>query len=155
MVPSWNIRQIVKKKNLVTETDINDWSTFTKKMGNIRPKDVYFENSNFNINSTKKLDLHGFSLDEANIAVEDFIADSFENGFKKLVVVTGKGSRSKSHEDPYRSKNLSMLKNSIPEYIRNNQELSNKISRISTASLKDGGEGAIYIFLKNKNKIKE
>ena len=86
--------------------------------------------------------------------MKKFITDSFNNGYKKLLIVTGKGSRSKSHENPYFSEKLSVLKYSVPEYISNDEDLTNKISKISTADLNDGGEGAIYIFLK-KNKFKE
>ena len=101
------------------------------------------------------MDLHGFSLNKANKIVKKFIIESFENGFKKLLIVTGKGLRSKSHDNPYLSEKLSVLKYAVPEYIMNKENLCNKISRISKADLKDGGEGAIYIFLKNNNKFIE
>jgi DNA-nicking Smr family endonuclease len=97
--------------------------------------------------------LHGFSLSEANKAVKRFIIESFDRGYKKILIVTGKGLRSMSYENPYISKNLSILKNSIPEYINNNESLMSKIIKISKANIKDGGDGAIYIFLKNKKKL--
>ena len=67
--------------------------------------------------------------------------------------MTGKGSRSKSHENPYLSEKLSVLRNSVPEYIKNDENLANKINSISTADIKDGGEGAIYVFLKNNKNL--
>ena len=123
---------------------------FTKQIGNISPKEVDILEKNTEINKVQKLDLHGFSLIEANKIVKKFIIESFNSGCKKLLIVTGKGLRSKSHNNPYLSKKLSVLKYSVPEYIKNDQYLSNKISSISTADIKDGGEGAIYILLKNK-----
>jgi len=72
-----------------------------------------------------------------------------KSGYKKILVVTGKGSRSRSYDNPYLSEKLSVLKYAVPEYINNDENLINKIRKISQADLKDGGEGAIYIFLKN------
>ena len=124
-------------------------------MGNVQVKDVDFVEKNVKTNKVKKLDLHGFSLDEANKAVKEFIIKYFDTGYKKLSIITGKGLRSKSQDNPYLSKKLNILKYSVPEYIKNDNDLSQKVIRISKASLKDGGEGAIYVFLKNNNKFKE
>jgi len=124
-------------------------------MVNVQVKDVDFVEQNIKINKVKKLDLHGFSLDEANKAVKKFIIKYFDIGYKKLLIVTGKGLRSKSQDNPYLSKKLNILKYSVPEYIQNDNDLSQKFIRITKASLKDGGEGAIYVFLKNNNKFKE
>jgi len=145
----------VKKKNFVSSKDKKDWITFTRQMGNIKAKESDLSNENIEINKVKKLDLHGFSLIKANEIVKNFIIKSFNSGYKKLLIVTGKGLRSKSHDNPYLSEKLSVLKYSVPEYIKNDKNLNNKISRITTADLKDGGEGAIYIFLKNNKKFKE
>ena len=145
----------MKKKYSVTSKDKKDWDVFTKQMGNISAKESDFLKENVQINKVKKLDLHGSSLVEANERVKNFIIESFNSGYKKLLVVTGKGTRSKSHYNPYLSEKLSVLKYSVPEYIMSNENLSNKISRISKADLNDGGEGAIYIYLKNKNKFIE
>ena len=87
--------------------------------------------------------------------MKKFIVESFDCGYKKLLIVTGKGSRSKSYDNPYISEKLSVLRYSVPEFIRNDENLDNKINRISTADIKDGGEGAIYIFLKNNKKFTE
>jgi len=145
----------VKKKYTVTSKDKKDWNTFTNQMVNVQVKDVDFVEQNIKINKVKKLDLHGFSLDEANKAVKKFIIKYFDIGYKKLLIVTGKGLRSKSQDNPYLSKKLNILKYSVPEYIQNDNDLSQKFIRITKASLKDGGEGAIYVFLKNNNKFKE
>ena len=145
----------MKKQYIVAAKDRNDWISFTKKMGSITVKEVDSVQQNLKINKVPKLDLHGFSLSEANNEVKKFIIESFQDGYKKLLIITGKGLRSKSHNNPYLSEKLNVLKYSVPEYITNNESLINKISEISKASLKDGGEGAIYIFLKNNKKFKE
>ena len=126
---------------------------FTKQIGDISPKEVDLLKKITVTNKVRKLDLHGFSLIEANKTVKKFIIESFNNGYKKLLIVTGKGGRSKSRANPYLSEKLSVLKYSVPEYINNDENLINKIRKISKASLKDGGEGAIYIFLKNSEKF--
>ena len=143
----------MKKKYFATTKDKNEWIAFTKQTDNISDKDADFLEQNTNTNKIRKLDLHGFSLAAANRIVEKTIIESSNNGYKKLLIVTGKGLRSKFHDNPYSSEKLSVLKYSIPEYIKNNENLRSKISRISKADLKDGGEGAIYIFLKNNKKF--
>ena len=145
----------MKKKFVISSRDKKDWVHFTKQIGDISPKKADLLKQITKTNKVRKLDLHGFSLVEANTIVKKFITESFNNGYKKLLIVTGKGSRSKSHENPYFSEKLSVLKYSVPEYISNDEDLTNKISKISKASLKDGGEGAIYIFLKNSEKFIE
>ena len=143
----------MKKKYSVTSKDKKDWDVFTKQMGNISAKESDFLKENVQINKVKKLDLHGSSLVEANERVKNFIIESFNSGYKKLLVITGKGLRSKSSGNPYLSETLSTLKYAVPEYIRNDESLNKKIIRISEADLKDGGTGAIYIFLKNNKKF--
>ena len=155
MVFSWDITEIVKKKNFISFKDKKDWFAFTKQMGNIRAKESDLLKENIEVNEVKKLDLHGFSLVEANKIVKNFIINSFNSGYKKLLIVTGKGLRSKSHDNPYLSEKLSVLKYSVREYIKNDENLANKINSISMADIKDGGEGAIYIFLKNSKKFIE
>ena len=153
MVSSWDITEIVKKKNFISSKDKKDWLTFTKQMGNIKPKESDLLKENIKLSEVKKLDLHGYSLIEANKIVKNFIINSFNSGYKKLLIVTGKGLRSKSHENPYLSEKLSVLRYSVPEYIKNDENLSNKIIKISDSDIKDGGEGAIYIFLKNNKNL--
>ena len=144
----------MKKKHFVTPKDKKDWDVFTKQMGDISPKESDLLKKNIEINKVKKLDLHGSSLIEANKIVKRFIIESFNNGYKKLLVVTGKGLRSKSYNNQYVSEKLNVLTYSVPEFIKNDENLNNKITRIAQADIKDGGEGAIYILLKNKNKFK-
>ena len=145
----------MKKKSTVSSKDKKEWIDFTKQIGNIHPKEADFSQTNTRINKVRKLDLHGYSISESNKIVKKFIVESFDCGYKKLLIVTGKGSRSKSYENPYISEKLSVLRYSVPEFIRNDENLDNKINRISTADIKDGGEGAIYIFLKNNKKFIE
>ena len=137
MVLSWDITEIVKKKGSISSQDKKDWINFTKQMGNIKAKESDLLKKNIEINKVKKLDLHGYSLNEANKIVKNFIIKSFNNGYKKILIVTGKGLRSKSHYNPYLSEKLSVLKYSVPEYIKNDENLANKINSISTADTKN------------------
>ena len=143
----------MKKKNFISSKDKKDWIVFTKQMGNIRAKESSLLKQDIEINKVQKLDLHGSSLIEANKIVKKFIIKSFNSGYKKLLVVTGRGLRSKTYDNPYLSEKLSVLKYSVPEYIKNDENLSNKIGRVSTADIKDGGEGAFCIFLKNNKNL--
>ncbi len=103
---------------------------------------------------TKSIDLHGYTLEEANKSIENFITKSYEDGINKLIVVTGKGLHSQNEKDPYVSKNLSILKYSVPEFISNNQSLMKIINEMQDAKIEDGGSGAFYIFLKKNKSIK-
>ena len=143
----------MKKKYSASSKDKKDWEDFTKQVGNISVTEDDFLEENRQINKVRKLDLHGYSLDNANKVVKKFIIESFDKGYNKLLVVTGKGLRSKSYDNPYISENLSVLKNSVPEYIKNNENLNSIISKIIQADQQDGGEGAINIFLKNNKKF--
>ena len=145
----------MKKKYSVTSKDKKDWDVFTKQMGSISAKESDFLKENVQINKVKKLDLHGSSLVEANGRVKNFIIESFNNGYKKLLVVTGKGLRSKSYNNPYVSEKLNVLRYSVPEFLKNDEDLNKKVMKMSTADKKHGGDGAIYIFLKNNKKIRE
>ena len=143
----------MKKKYSASSKDKKDWADFTKQVGNISVTEDDFLEENRQINKVRKLDLHGYSLDDANKVVKKFIIESFDKGYNKLLVVTGKGLRSKSYDNPYISENLSVLKNSVPEYIKNNENLNSIISKIIQPGQQDGGEGAINIFLKNNKKF--
>ena len=145
----------MKKKYSATNKDKVDWFNFTKKLKNVYDKDIDLTKQNTKQNKTAKIDLHGISLDQANKIVKKFIEQSFELGYKKVLIITGKGSRSKIYDDPYRSKKMNTLRHSIPEYIKNEEDFCNKIRGISEADLKDGGEGAIYVYLKKQKKTIE
>ena len=102
----------------------------------------------------KKIDLHGFTLEEANKIVEKLIKKYFDENVTKIIMITGKGLRSKNIENPYLSKNLSILKYSVPEFIESNSSLMKMIIETSDAKIEDGGSGAFYVYLKNKDKFK-
>jgi DNA-nicking Smr family endonuclease len=140
----------VNKKKYPTEEDNKDWLNFTKNLKNVEDKDINLNSKDISPKNTKKLDLHGYTLSEANDEVKKFINESYEKNYKKILVITGKGLRSKAYQDPYRSNNMSILKNSVPDFIKNDKTISNKIIKISNVKPHDGGEGAFYIFLKNK-----
>ena len=136
----------MKKKNIPSK-DLNTWFKFVKNLPNIEDKEK--DKKILSTGTKKTLDLHGFSLNEANKVVHQTLEDCFFKGIKALKIITGKGSRSKSFNDPYKSKDLSILKNSVPEYIQNS-DLKKYVIRIREADPLDGGQGAIYVFLKNK-----
>ena len=138
----------MKKKYSVSSKDKKDWESFTKNIGNIENKDLHTdEQQNKNV-KVRRLDLHGVTLNEANEIVKKFILDSINLRVKKIIIITGKGLRSKVYDDPYRSEEMSVLKNSVPEFISNDRDLKEKIIKITKAEVRDGGEGAFYIFLK-------
>ena len=139
----------MKKKSFITPKDKKDWFEFTTQPVKLYDKDSSFEKNNIN-EETRKLDLHGYTLDQANYEVRKFIEKSFQDRVRKLIIITGKGLRSKVDNDPYRSKKMNILKNSVPEYIQNNEDLLNIIKKTEETPIKDGGEGAIFIYLKNK-----
>ena len=135
----------------ISDKDKKDWENFISSKEKLPNKD--FKNKNTFISKTKIIDLHGFTLEEANKAVEEFINKSFKEKINKLIIVTGKGIHSDNEKNPYISKNLSILKYSVPEFISKNKNLMNLINNIKDAKVEDGGSGAFYIFLKkNKNK---
>tara|TARA_B100000029_G_C17528838_1_gene942616 strand:- start:123 stop:539 length:417 start_codon:yes stop_codon:yes gene_type:complete len=138
----------VKKKNSVTPKDRKDWTNFTKNLGSLYDKEKYFVGNDLKKNKIKKIDLHGLTLDNANQVVKKFIIDFSEEGFKKFLIITGKGLRSKNIVNPYISETMSVLKNSVPDFIKRDEELSLKVKKITKAEQKDGGEGAIYVLLK-------
>ena len=143
----------MKKKYIASLKDKKDWIAFTKQIGDISAKEVDLLQHNVKENKVPKLDLHGFSLTESNKIVKKFIIESFNYGYRKLKIVTGKGTRSRSYDNPYISEKLSVLKHSVPEFINSDENLNNKIVKIKNANLKDGGEGAMYIFLKSNKKF--
>ena len=143
----------MKKKYSVAPKDKKDWITFTKHLVNVYDKDAAFLRQNTTVNKIGRLDLHGLSLNQANKVAKKFIIESFVQGYKKLLIITGKGLRSKAHNNPYLSEQMNVLKHSVPEFIKKDEDLFGKISRISTADLKDGGDGAFYVFLKRKKNL--
>ena len=132
----------------ISEKDKKTWEEFLSNDQKLPDKDN-IQNKTI-IKRTRLLDLHGKTLDEANSIIENFIKKSYENKVQKLIIVTGKGLHSDNKNDPYVSKDLGILKYSIPEFVRNNEDLMKIISNISEASVKDGGTGAFYIFLKKR-----
>ena len=132
--------------NDISDKDKKDWEKFIS--GNEKLPNKDYSKSNHKIYKTKSIDLHGYTLEEANKIVEKFIFQSFKERINKLIVITGKGIHSQNEKDPYVSKNLSILKYSVPEFIENNKSLMNIINEIQNASIEDGGSGAFYIFLK-------
>ena len=137
----------------ISDKDREDWNKFLSDNEKIPNKDL-INLKKLRQEKIKKLDLHGYTLEEANTAVEQFIQKGFDESVTKIIVITGKGLRSKNVINPYLSKDLSILKYSVPEFIESNKKLIKMIIEITDAKIEDGGSGAFYIHLKNKFKIK-
>tara|TARA_Y100000022_G_scaffold56323_1_gene48059 strand:- start:1590 stop:2000 length:411 start_codon:yes stop_codon:yes gene_type:complete len=132
----------------ISNKDKKDWENFLSNKDHLPDKDDIQNNKK--VKKKKSLDLHGYSLDNANKVLENFIKKSYEEKIFKLIIVTGKGLHSDNEKNPYVSKDLSILKYSIPEFVKNNSQLMKIISDIKEASIEDGGSGAFYIYLKKK-----
>ena len=150
-----NLNKNSVKKKYINNPDKNrqDWENFLNNKEKILNKD-FVHKKNIRYEKIKKIDLHGYTIEEANKAIEQFILKSFYDNATKIIVITGKGLRSKNVENPYLSKDLSILKYSVPEYIENNKNLKQLIIETKNAKIEDGGSGAFYVYLKNKNKFK-
>ena len=136
----------------ISDKDKKAWEKFISGDERLPNKDNKFQRKTSL--KTKSIDLHGYTLDEANRSIENFITKSYEDGINKIIVVTGKGLHSQNEKDPYVSKNLSILKYSVPEFISNNQNLIKIIHEMKDAKIEDGGGGAFYIYLKKNKSIK-
>jgi DNA-nicking Smr family endonuclease len=132
----------------ISKKDKKDWESFISSNKKLPNKDIKFKKKIFQ--KTRLIDLHGYTLEEANKSIEDFILKSYDEGIYQLIVVTGKGLHSQNEQDPYVSKYLSILKYSVPEFIENNIDLKKKIFKIEDAKIEDGGSGAFYIYLNKK-----
>ena len=136
--------------NNISNKDKKDWDKFINSNEKLPDKDL--KNIEKKNKKTRSIDLHGFTLDEANKTIENFINKAFSENINKLIIVTGKGLHSENEKDPYVSKDLGILKYSVPEFISNNTSLMSMINEITDAKIEDGGAGAFYIYLK-KNKL--
>ncbi len=134
----------------ISDKDKKDWHKFISSTEKLPNKDFKYQKKENQ--KVKTIDLHGYTLDEANRTVEDFINKAFSENINKLIIVTGKGLHSENEKDPYISKDLGILKYSVPEFISNNVSLMSMIYEITDAKIEDGGAGAFYIYLK-KNKL--
>ena len=130
----------------ISDKDKKDWNSFVNSNEKLPDKDIKFKQKK--TSTIKSIDLHGYTLEQANRAIEEFINRAYSDNISTLVVVTGKGLHSNNENDPYVSKDLGILKHSVPEFIKNNKEIMKKIIDIKEADIKDGGSGAFYINLK-------
>ena len=136
----------------ISEKDKKDWENFLSNNEKLPNKDIKKDKkTSF---KTRSIDLHGYTLEEANKSIEEFITRSYREKINKLIVVTGKGIHSQNEKDPYVSKDLSILKYSVPEFISNNKNLMKIIYEMKDAKIEDGGGGAFYVFLKKNKTIK-
>ena len=134
--------------NKLSDKDKRDWQNFISNEEKVLNKDLSLSQMKTEKNLVKTIDLHGFSLENANRTIDEFINRCFKTNVSKITVITGKGLRSSNINNPYASKNLSILKNSVPEFIKSNTDLMKKIKNIKEAKAEDGGSGAFNILLK-------
>lgn len=133
--------------NRISDKDKLDWNNFINSGKKLPNKDIH--SNNFKKNSlTKRIDLHGENLIDANKKIEKLIFDCCNNKVNRILVITGKGIHSNNKRNPYVSKDFSILRHSVPEFIKNNPVLMKNIKEFRPADIKDGGEGAFYIYLK-------
>ena len=132
--------------NKLSDKDKKDWQNFLNSSEKLQVKEE--DKPNNQAISEKSIDLHGYTLEEANEEISKFIDNCYLNRVKKINIITGKGMRSKNLDDPYQSTDLSILKYSVPEYIKNNSELMKKIIRIDFESVNSPSKGNFDIFLK-------
>ncbi len=131
----------------ISDKDKQDWDKFLSSSEKIRNKDLNLNNK-VKRYLTETIDLHGYSIEEANNTISDLINKCFLSKINKIKVITGKGLRSKNKDNPYLSEDLSILKYSVEDYIRSNKDLVELIKEIKEAKIEDGGSGAFYIYLK-------
>ncbi len=131
----------------LSDKNKKDWQSFISNKAKVLDKDLSVKEDK-QIDLTKRIDLHGFSLEKANQIIDEFINECFKENITRIIVITGKGLRSNNTSNPYVSKDLSILKNSVPEFIKSNIDLMKKIKNIEEAKIEDGGSGAFNIFLK-------
>ena len=136
-------------KNKISEKDRKDWKDFIKNKDKVEDKDNFSEQNNSYLDHME-IDLHGYSLEEANKKISEFIYECYEKKIISINVITGKGLRSKNTEDPYLSLDLGILKNSVPNFIKNNPELMNKIKSINFDEVMSKNKGSFKIHLKKK-----
>ena len=134
--------------NKLSDKDKKDWQNFTSSEEKVHNKDLSLSQIKIDKDLVKTIDLHGFSLENANRTIDEFINRCFKTNVSKITVITGKGLRSNNINNPYVSKDLSILKNSVPKFIKSNSDLMKKIKSIKEAKAEDGGSGAFDIFLK-------
>tara|TARA_B100000214_G_C23730314_1_gene518493 strand:- start:74 stop:484 length:411 start_codon:yes stop_codon:yes gene_type:complete len=132
----------------LSDKDKKDWQSFVENKEKLENKDLEIKKEN--IFFEKTIDLHGYTLNDANKKIKDFIEDSYNIGVSKINIITGKGSRSKVNDDPYKSANFGILKYSIPEFIKNDADLIKIIKEIDFDSINSENQGSFNITLKKK-----
>ena len=133
----------------ISDKDKQDWQKFINSSDKLENKDqkIYSSSKRF---IEKTIDLHGYTLEEANKKMSSYIEECYSKGINKINVITGKGLRSKNLNDPYQSSNLSILKYSVPSFIKNNDQLMSRIISIDFEAVEDPSTGNFDIFLKKK-----
>ena len=135
----------MKKKDILSQKDKEDWKNFLEDTSRIPDKDQIYQSKNKG--QIYKYDLHGLTLSEANKKVKEIIISCSEKNYREILLITGKGLHSKD-DDVYKSSKLSKLRYSVPEYIKSEPEISKLIISVVNPSPNEGGDGALLIKLK-------
>ena len=133
----------------ISEKDKKDWLNFINKKEKLTDKEISEKKKKL-FNKEKTIDLHGYTLEEANNKIFEYIENCYLNNVDKINIITGKGLRSKNLDDPYQSNDLSILKYSVPNFIKNNTELMDKILKIDFDSVNSPSKGNFDIILRSK-----
>ncbi len=134
----------------ISDRDKEVWENFVKSKKKLEDKDLKLTNKKFSY-TEKTIDLHGYTLENANLEIEKFINLCFDEGVTKINIITGRGSRSNNKNNPYKSKDLSILKYSVPNFLKENKNLMKKILKMDLESVNNISMGSFEIILKKKN----
>jgi len=141
---------VVKKRSTkISQEDIETWNKFISETKSIEDKDkdlLPTQDQNYQKNFDLKVDLHGHTISEAFDRIDYLFEFAKEKKIKKILLITGKGLHSNKENDPYASKDLSLLRYAVPDYI--NKNYSSLIHTIETSPISLGGEGSMIIALK-------
>ena len=135
--------------NKLSDKDKKDWQKFIESSEKLENKENEIPTRAERLEKT--IDLHGFTLEQANSKILEFIEECFEKNISKINIITGKGLRSKNLNDPYQSQDLSILKHSVPNFIKNNKQLMSKIIKIDFDAVQSPSKGSFDIYLKKKS----
>ena len=147
--PNWLLIGTESWLSNISDKDKNDWNNFINSKNKLEDKDKT-SNIRNNTQSKMSIDLHGYTLDQANNKVRELILNCFDKGIRNINIITGKGNRSSNQKDPYQSKDLSILKYAVPDYITNNSDLMDKILKIDQETVNEASSGSFNILLKKK-----
>ncbi len=98
-----------------------------------------------------RLDLHGMTQDDAHASLVGFIRRCSPQGLRTVLVITGKGGAGRTSRDDHDAipRERGVLKRNVPRWL-GGHELSSLVISYTSAHVRHGGEGAIYVRLRRK-----